>query len=52
MLKELMHITTYDKILFPLLLPYVDIDLCVTSGFCHHITVRANNQRIWRACRH
>jgi len=46
-----MYITTYDTILFPLPLPYADIDLCVASCTCHHITVRANNQRNWRVCR-
>jgi len=46
-----MHIKTYDSISFPLPLPYVDIDLCVTSCTCHHIRVRANNQRNSRVCR-
>lgn len=51
MFTELMHIKTYDNILFTLPLHYADIDLRVTSYTCHHITVCANNQRNWRACR-
>ena len=53
MFPDLMHtsITAYDNILFPVPNPYIDIDLCDTNCTCHHITVRANNQRNWRACR-
>jgi hypothetical protein len=50
-LYELLHITTYDNIMFPLALPYAYIDLHVTSCTCHHTTVLANNQRNWRASR-
>jgi hypothetical protein len=51
MFTELMHITTYDNILLSLSLPYTDIYPCFTICTCHHITVRANNQRNLRACR-